>query len=379
MRAACAAKRWLARNAADVKLIRAKYEEALACASLVTCLPALEDASLWLCPLTRDDLWWLLEALAKCPRLTALDLSIDCFEAGEDDGDLHWPFPYAPSFAKLSSLTKLALAFHEEEPCTLADVVGALVPLTGLAELSLRLFQPAVVPAALGRFKGLQALALWDFSPCVMEAGCLDLPNLLSLDLDGCNFEEGAQMLPGLIALQRLTCMEITGSEGPRFFDPQLVQLPGLQRLVLSCENDYDTGDDDVGIGAPARLLRLPADMGLLSLSLLHLDISGLRLAHFPLALTQLVALEELDAGENDFVELPAGIVALSRLKELKLGGIEERPLNAVALGDLSSFPALCKLTFPFCEVKLCMSVLGGAARHKSLVSIYFDHAVFTL
>ena len=304
--------------------------------------------------------------------------------AGEGDGDLHWPFPYAPSFAKLSSLTKLALGFHEEEHCTLADVVGALVPLTGLAELSLRLPQPAVVPAALVQFKGLQSLAFRDFSPCVLEAGCLDLPNLLSLDFDECNFEEGAQMLPGVIALQRLTCMEITGSEGPRFFDPQLVQLPGLQRLVLSCDIDYDT-DDDVGNSAPARLLRLPADMGLLSLSLMHLDFSGLRLAQFPLALTQLVALEGLDAGENEFVELPAGIVALSRLKELKLGRIdspenplqqdEERSLNAIALGDLSSFPALCKLSFSFCEVKLCMSVLGGAARHKSLVSIYFNHA----
>ena len=51
--------------------------EALACASLVTCLPALEDVSLWLCPLNKDDLWCLLEALAWCPRLKALDLSME--------------------------------------------------------------------------------------------------------------------------------------------------------------------------------------------------------------------------------------------------------------------------------------------------------------
>ena len=166
-------------------------------------------------------------------------------------------------------------------------------------------------------------------------------------------------------------------------FNPQLVQLPGLQRLVLSCDIDYT---DDVWNNSPARPLRLPADMGLLSSSLLHLDISFLKLPHFPLALLQLVALEGLDAGQNEFAELPAGITALSRLRELKLGRVlcpddpmqlhEKRPLNAVALGDLSGFPALCKLSFWFCEVKLCMSVLGGAARHDSLacMSFHFPH-----
>ena len=131
--------------------------------------------------------------------------------------------------------------------------------------------------------------------------------------------------------------------------------------------------------------LRLPADMGLLSSSLLHLDFSGLRLAQFPLTLTQLRALECLDACDNEFAELPAGITALSRLKELKLGRVhrcdnrfqlkKKCPLNAVALGDLSGFPALCKLRFSFCEVKLCMSLLGGAVRHEALRAYTFHFA----
>ena len=53
----------------------------------------------------------------------------------------------------------------------------------------------------------------------------------------------------------------------------------------------------------------------------------------------------------------------------------EKRPLNAVALGDLSGFPALRELSFSFCEVKLCLSVLGGAARHASLACMSFHFA----
>ena len=63
-------------------------------------------------------------------------------------------------------------------------MVGALVPLTGLAELSLWSTKdflddpddPAVLPAALGQLKGLGSLKLRRFSPCILEAGCLDLP-----------------------------------------------------------------------------------------------------------------------------------------------------------------------------------------------------------
>ena len=356
--AACAARRWLARNAAGVKIIHKDSNihsdsnaKASGCASLLSCLPALERVTLNLRLLIRDDLGCLLEALAWCPRLTALDLCVEMFQSGQGDDEQHWPFPYASAFAKLSSLTKLALAFGQEEPCTLAAVVGALVPLTGLMDLDLfMLGQPAVVPAALGLFKHLQSLALWGFLPCVLEAGCLDLPNLLSLEIRECDFAETAEELPGVAALQRLTRIEISGDQGPRFFDPRLVQLPGLKRLVLSCDIDDDEMD------APARPVRLPDDMGLLSSSLLHLDFSGLRLAQFPLSLMQLRALECLDACENEFAELPAGITALSRLKVLKLGRVygcdnrlqlnEKCPLNAVALGDLSGFPALCKMSF---------------------------------
>ena len=354
-----------------------------ACASLISYLPKLESVSLGLCPI-RDDLGCLLEALAWCPCLRALDLFVEK-ENGEGDYDLHWPFAYESAFAKLSRLTKLLLQLDDEVPCTLANVMAALVPLTGLVGLDLCLGRSAVLPAGLGHFKHLQTLALRGFSPFVLEAGCLDLPHLRSLEFRGCNFVEDAEELPGVAALQRLTRIEISGGMGWRFFDPHLVQLPGLQRLVLSC--DIPDDDDEYGIAnsAPARPLRLPGNMGLLRSSLLHLDIRGLRLAQFPLTLTQLVALENLDVRESDFAELPAGITALSRLTQLSLGRVdgpdnplqlnEKRPLNAVALGDLSSFPVLCKLTFSFCEVKLCMSLLGGAVRHATLARIFLHFA----
>ena len=383
--AACAARRWLARNAADVTVFHSFPDvKAPACESLVFCLPALEVVTLVLCEPTRDDLGSLLEALAWCPRLRALDLSVEYFEDSEGDDDQSWPSAYESAFAKLSCLTKLKLVF-EDELCTVADVLGALVPLTGLVELDLLLRQPAVVPAALGHFRHLQSLALRGFSPCALETGCLDLPNLRSLQFVACTFEEDAQVLPGISALQNLTRIEILGGVGLRFFDPHFVYL-ALQRLVLyhNVPDDHDD-DDEVGNSAPVRLLWLPDDMGLLSSSLLHLDVCDLSLAQFPLAVTQLVALECLHASENEFTELPAGITALSRLTELKLGRAqssdnplqiyEKRPLNAVALGDLSAFPALCKLIFSFCEMKLCKSLLGGAERHANLACIFLHFA----
>ena len=114
MLAACAARRWLARNAAGVNLIYTDAAaKASACTSLVSCLPALEDVMLCLIgPLFRDDLACLLEALAGCPRLRALTLfSEDAKHVGHtEDEDLHWPFPDAAAFAKLRSLTQLELA-----------------------------------------------------------------------------------------------------------------------------------------------------------------------------------------------------------------------------------------------------------------------------
>ena len=127
-----------------------------------------------------------------------------------------------------------------------------------------------------------------------------------------------------------------------------------------------------------------PADMGCLSSSLLHLDFRGHKLEVFPVAVTQLKALQRLKANRNDFVELPACITTLSRLTELWLGrfmdhsGITgrrcDRPFDARALGDLSGFPALCKLVFDCCEVSLCESFLG-AVRHASLTKHCFSIA----
>ena len=66
---------------------------------------------------------------------------------------------------------------------TLADVVGALVPLTGLAELSFELDQPALIPAAMGQLMGLRSLEFRGLNPCALEAGCFDLPKLESLKI----------------------------------------------------------------------------------------------------------------------------------------------------------------------------------------------------
>ena len=232
---------------------------------------------------------------------------------------------------------------------------------------------PDVVPAALGQLKSLRLLQLHCLLSCRLEAGCFDLPNLLSLRFGHCDFKE--EVLPGISALQSLTCIEFMCGHGHRFFDAQLTRVPGLQRIVFQQSSDL------LNFKAYSTL---PADMGPLRLALRYLDISGQPLTQFPLALTQLVALESLKAEQHHFAELPAAITALSRLTELALGrgpdGSDllqqhgKRPLDVRALGKLSSFPALRKLTFNCSEVMMCNSMLG-AVRHASLASLVFHIA----
>ena len=188
-----------------------------------------------LVPLIRGDLACLLEALARCPRLRALSLYTSyCRRREGGDQGLHWPFPDASAFAKLSGLTKLLIGFGTNETYTLAEVVQALVPLTGLAELTLGIPHPAVEPAALGQLKTLRSLKCTGLQRCVLEAGSLNLPNLQSL-FDRCEFED-AEVLPGVDALQRLTRIQFKSGRGPRYFDPQLAQLPRLQHVEISKE-----------------------------------------------------------------------------------------------------------------------------------------------
>ena len=66
--------------------------------------------------MAREDLGSLLEALAWCPRLRALDLYMSGgiqFIPGSDYAyeEAYVPFP-APALANLSSLTSLGLSFH---------------------------------------------------------------------------------------------------------------------------------------------------------------------------------------------------------------------------------------------------------------------------
>ena len=226
MLAASAARRWLAHNAAGVTRFCRSHTEAaaLACMSLVSCLPALQRAELRLPhSLTSDDLGCLLEGLAWCPRLDALSLFIP---EGEGD-DARQPLPSTAAFTKLRSLTWLGLAL---DIYTFVSVMDAVVPLTGLTELTVRARQPAVVPAALGQLKGLRELNFLCLESCVLEAGCLDLPNLLRLELLGCSFED-ASILPGITALEGLTHISVSNGQGPPFF-AKLLQLPRLEHLV---------------------------------------------------------------------------------------------------------------------------------------------------
>ena len=256
-------------------------------------------------------------------------------------------------------------------PVALPDLVGALVPLTGLVELRFGLCcQPAVVPAALGQLKGLRLLEIWLCDPCVLEAGCLDLPSLQVLDLQGCVIEHAAG-LPGFSAIQRLTRICFSGGQGALVF-AQLVHLPVLQHIEYSWPRH-----------GGLQVSRLPSDVGALSSTLRVLHICDNGLTQFPLVLTQLRALVCLTAKCNHIAELPAAFTALSRLTSLLLGRYpigdllpfrETPPLDVRALGDLSGFPALRELSFADCEVVLCGSVLG-AVRHASLTSLSFKDA----
>ena len=372
MQAACAAKRWLARNGASVSRIRSGFMfSASACMSLVSCLPALEHIHLVVELRKLDDLGRLVEVLAWCSHVCALDLFI-LDNTGDDQPQF---FCKVPAFAKLRSLRRLGLSFGEAEVHhVLADVVDALVSLTGLEVLDMNLAQPACMPAALNKLKSLKALQLHSMKPCVFEAGCLDLPMLESLETYYCDIED-AGGLTGIASLPSLTHIEFTFGQGPPFV-AQLLQSPCLHYAV------FDTLEPFSG-SSTLRLARLPFDMGLQCMALRYLSFDGHGYTQFPLALTQLVALESLNASKNDFAEVPAGITALSRLTMLRLGRMAgkypmhtraRRPLDARALGDLSAFPALCALGFEYCEVMLCESLLG-AVQQGGLASLIFSVA----
>ena len=391
--AACAARHWLARNAAAVKTFTCSFEYEFVYTniptyvSLVSCLPALETVDLCLPEATApNESGCLLKALSRLPRLRTLVLSHEdpgCGQAEDyDEGyesNSSAEEADTSDFATLRSLTKLALSFNEADACSMyftcsvANVVTALVSLTGLAVLDLGLPGANVVPAALGQLKGLRSLEFSSLHPCDFEAGCLKLPNLMSLRFFCCDFV-GADMPLGVTALQNLTSITFSFCRGPRFFDHQLVRLPRLQRI------DFSPGYRVYEGGASSWLFELPADMGTLRSSLLQLNCSAASLAQFPCALAQLAALEHLDASNSTFADLPAAITALLKLTQLVLGRSDccnakqphhKRPLDARALGDLSAFPALCRLAFSFCEVTLCESMLG-AVRHASLTSMAF-------
>ena len=130
-----------------------------------------------------------------------------CYPLKHSSMPIHWMLHSLAPFAKLRSLTELRLPVGQEEFYPLADVVRALVSLTRLAELNIIYPQPAVVPAALGQLKGLQSVDFLALSSCVLEAGCFNLPKLLSLEFTGCHIEDAAG-LASVPALPSLTSIE---------------------------------------------------------------------------------------------------------------------------------------------------------------------------
>ena len=295
--AACTARRWLAHNAAGVKYLDVGGDTGSSLHKPGR-LPAGPGAIKLRLDAPLMDLGSLLEALAWCPRLMSLDIiMMDCMDEDEwlvDAPNKYFPvLACAPAFAKLRSLTKLALSFGNfgADPDTLSVLVDALVPLTGLAELHFHSSGPAVIPASLRELKGLRSLEFRALAPCVFEAGCLDLPTLQSLELDSCAIRN-ADMLLGITALQRTDMHHIQRQQG----------TPGV---CSACAPAAAAACSHSGIsipsGAGSGLCRLPADMGSLCATLLHMDCSGQGLTQFPLALTQLRALNCLDAAHNDF------------------------------------------------------------------------------
>ena len=154
-----------------------------------------------------------------------------------------------------------------------------------------------------------------------------------------------------------------------------LERLPRLQHLVCT----------SLGLACTGPVW--PADMGALKSTLLSLDMSHMRLASFPLAVTQLTALHCLKASWSHFPVVTAGITALNRLVTLELGRedksdlvprnehlVSREPLDANALGDLSSFGHLRTLSFQHCEVKLS-GTFSNAAGHVTLANLVFDQA----
>ena len=315
----------------------------------------------------------LLEALAWCRSLRALDLHAVYHEDDAEDAHAWQPFPASgcAALAKLQRLTELDLSFRTGDRFPLTHIVYPLVALTGLVVLNLSM-SSGTLPAALGQLKGLQSLQLLGIHPCVLEAGCLNLPNLQSLVVICCCFEH-AEMLPSITALQSLTFIHFAGTQGLPVF-AQLIHLPQLEHMRF---HDIDSYYRDEGL----ETARLPADMGFLCSALLRLSFHGHNVTQFPLALTQLVALQWLSVDMNDFTELPTATTALSRLVKLDLGRHmsigdplqlhDKQPLDVCALGDLSAFPALRELSFSFCEVLFCESLLN-AVQHPSLVKILF-------
>ena len=400
------ARRWLTRHAAAAKVLTAKVnglsQTTLDCFDfLLLLLPGLEAVIVTfydgaLADESDDDntvgVWsesldHTLYALAQCIRLQALQLHYPV----HDEGILP-SFPIASlacAFAKLTTLVRLDVSLSEyEDPTSVGPgMLGVVASLTGLTELRLHVYhepgtpqERSFVPASLSALRQLRRLELGHLHGLRLEAGCLDLPDLASLTFDHCRFADTPVQLPGMYILSRLTSLAFLSCDGLRSLcDYGLKWLPRLQSLVC-VSGKWDRHGVAGGVGS-----NLPAGMGTLRPTLLRLDLSGVNLRSFPLAVTQLTALQCLQASENSFAVVPDEITALGRLETLELGrrgkpvdnllrGAPVNDIDASALGDLSPFPLLCTLSFARCKVMLSGTFVA-AAGHGRLANLLFGNA----
>ena len=214
-----------------------------------------------------------------------------------------------------------------------------------------------------------------DFFSVSLEPGCLDLEGLEALTFYGYSFAASPVQLPGLHRLTSLTSLEVSCAGLHSLASCGLERLPRLQHLACAqLRRDRRATAGRVW----------PADMGTLkSTSKAAQPRPAPLLPSFAAARRHTAdSAALLKASGSDFPVVPAGIVALSRLVTLELGRggahgafpKKPEPLDASALGDLSSFAHLRTLSFARCEVKLSCA-FPGAAGHGTLSKLLFDEA----
>ncbi len=327
---------------------------------LLRSLPALAD--LQCCQGYDDDYFSLgsvlpalCNALLQRRTLTRLEVSVDA--ARIDKGEIG-PRVSA-SLGQLLNLRSLHLELagmgqDDEGSRPLLMALGALQELTQLCLGGKHLFSYFTLPAAITRLHRLEDLSLHEYAGISLERGWSHLPALRRLELYCCEFctgrvqgsEElywGLRALPALCRLQIVACSSVCLPAG----------LPGLTSLYVEATC---FSVDDVYCAVTPDTLSLGGLRTYTGVTELHLVGLGLRAC--PHAVTDMLALRELDLTGNLFAELPANVARLSALRSLALGwraapaGHAGGCVDISPLDGLSCFPDLQTLVFTDCVVR---------------------------